>query len=300
MGRVGILGPRSDELESVARLVQKCGGVPVLIDAGQSGWASDGLRMVLHGQSLDDIGVFYVKGIPLALTIPEISASGSSSTWLEQYAIERERHALLHSTLRGLELDGRLFVNSVIRFDLHIFKLYQSTVLSRSGVLVPISLGTDDLHAASKFASAHANIAVKPLSGGTLVKRMSSDDWRDAQVGMASLPPTLLQEYIDGDEYRVYVLDGEPIVAFSIPTDGVADARERLHEATRCTPKAAVLDVAARAAVALDLVFTAVDIRVAKDGRIVVLECNPTPAMGFHDKEGIVLRHLAEFLVMRS
>lgn len=300
MGRVGIIGPRGDETERVARAIESCGGLPIFLDAGAAGWSSDGFRVALHGQSLDDVGVFYVKGIPLALTLPEVRASGAFYTWPERYAAERERHALLHSALRGLELDGRLFVNPLSRFEWHFFKLHQSACLSRAGVLVPVSLGTHDPRAARAFASAHEAIAAKPLSGGALVDRITEAELTDERLGALEFAPVLLQEYIEGQEFRVYVLDGEPLASFSIPTAGVADARERLDEATYCTPSAAVTEVASRAAMALDLVFTAVDIRLTVDGRAVVLECNPTPALGFHDKKGIVLDKLARFLVARS
>jgi glutathione synthase/RimK-type ligase-like ATP-grasp enzyme len=300
MGRVGIIGPRGDETSNVAQAVRALGGEPLLVDAALAGWSSDGFRFALNGQSLDDIGVFYVKGIPLALTLPDVGASGPFCTWPERYAAERERHALLHSTLRGLELDGRFFVNPVSRFELHLFKLYQSACLSRAGILVPISMGTDDARATRAFIAAHDAVAAKPLAGGALVERLTVDELTDEKLGSLVFAPVLLQEYIEGREYRVYVLDGEPIVSFSIPTEGVADARERIDEARMCTPSMAVLDVAIQAANALELVFTAVDIRVTKDGRIVVLECNPTPAIGFHDKEGRILERLARFLVQRS
>ncbi len=300
MRRVGIIGPRGDETERVARAVESCGGLSVMLDAGVAGWSSDGFRVALHGQSLDDVGVFYVKGIPLALNLPEVGAGGEFFTWPERYAAERERHALLHSALRGLELDGRLFVNPLSRFEWHFFKLYQAAWLSRSGLLVPASLGTGDPRAARAFARAHDSVAVKPLSGGALVERLIEGEFTDERVAALAFAPVLLQEYIEGEEFRVYVLDGDPIAAFSIPTAGVADARERLDEAQYCVPTAVVSEVAARAATALELVFTAVDIRVAADGRVVVLECNPTPAIGFHDKKGIVLDKLARFLVARS
>lgn len=300
MGRVGILGPLGDETSSVAHAVKARGGEPLLLDAASSGWSSDGFGSSVHGQSLDDVGVFYVKGIPLALTLPDVGARGAFFTWPERYAAERERHALLHSTLRGLELDGRFFVNPVSRFDLHLFKLYQSALLSHAGIVVPASLGTGDARAARSFAAARKAVAIKPLAGGALVERCSVDELTDERLGALEFAPVLLQEYIEGQEYRVYVLDGEPIASFSIPTEGVADARERIDEAKPCTPSVGVLDVAARAALALELVFTAVDIRVSTDGQVVVLECNPTPAIKFHDKEGRILDILAGFLVQRS
>lgn len=300
MGRVGIIGPRGNETERVARAIESCGGVSVFLDAGVPGWASNGFRATFKGQSLDDVGIFYVKGIPLALNLPEIGPGGAFVTWPERYSAERERHALLHSTLRGLELDGRLFVNPLSRFEWHFFKLHQAAALSRAGILVPASLGTDDPRAARNFAEMYNAVAAKPLGGGALVERLTEVDFTDERLAALAFAPVLLQEYVDGDEYRVYVLDGDPIAAFSIPTAGVADARERIDEAAYCALTPVVAEVAARAATALELVFTAVDIRVAPDGRAVVLECNPTPALGFHDKKGIVLDKLARFLVARS
>lgn len=300
MGRVGILGPRSDEADSVARAVKSCGGVPVLIDTGQSGWTSNGFRLVLRGQSLDDIGVFYIHGIPLALPPLEACAGGASPTWSEQYAAERERRSLLHSTLRGLELDGRFFVNPVTCFDLRFFKLYQFALLSRASIVVPRCVGTDDPHEARAFASKNQVIEVKPLSGGPVVKRVTVNNWPEVRDGAPRFAPSLLQEYIEGEEFRVYILDGEPIAVFSVSRDNVADARQSFDIAKRGVPSLAALDVASRATVALELVFAAVDICVARDGSIVVLECDPTPAIGVHEMDGILVARLAEFLVLRS
>jgi glutathione synthase/RimK-type ligase-like ATP-grasp enzyme len=300
MGRVGIIGPRGDETERIARAIESCGGSSVFIDSGAPGWSSDGFRVAFRGQSLDDVAVFYVKGIPLALNFPEIGTGGAFLTWPERYMAERERHSLMHSALRGLELDGRLLVNPLSRFEFHFFKLYQIASLSRAGIVVPASIATNDPRAALAFANSHDSVAAKPLGGGALVERLTDIDFTDERLGTLAFAPVLLQEYVDGDEYRVYVLDGAPIATLSIPTAGVADARERVDEATYCVAPIAVAEVASRAATALELVFTAVDIRVSPDGRVVVLECNPTPALGFYDKKGTILNKLARFLVTRS
>jgi glutathione synthase/RimK-type ligase-like ATP-grasp enzyme len=113
----------------------------------------------------------------------------------------------------------------------------------------------------------------------------------------------LFQRRVEGLEYRVTVLDGQVVGAWEIPARGVVDAREVLSRAkkVRRLPRD-VEAVCTRAAHALGLVFTSVDVRVDDDGKPWVLECNPTPSVAFYEKpaRSPVLAALAEHLLAHA
>lgn len=81
--------------------------------------------------------------------------------------------------------------------------------------------------------------------------------------------PVLFQEEILGEEFRAYVLDGEPVGAFSLPTEGLVDAREAVDQARPAVIPEEAWTLCVRAASVLGLSWTAVDMRRQADGRFV-------------------------------
>jgi glutathione synthase/RimK-type ligase-like ATP-grasp enzyme len=203
--------------------------------------------------------------------------------------------------LRSLAVQGAHFVNPVEQHDLHHLKLHQLELLARVGIHVPESLATSDPKALRAFVGRHKGVIYKPLAGGTLVRKLSKDDLKPARLGLLASAPVLFQEQIQGDELRAYVLDGEVVAAFVAPTKGVADVRERLDRFRPAKMTREEQDVCAKAVKATGLVFSGLDVRRAKRG-LVVLECNPTPAIAFHDdpRKGRVITALASYLVARA
>jgi ribosomal protein S6--L-glutamate ligase len=121
----------------------------------------------------------------------------------------------------------------------------------------------------------------------------------------------LVQEYLpDARDYRVMVLDGEPVGAVErrLPEEALAAGRwkhnvHRGAEARGVDPPERVRDLAARAAAALDLRWLGVDVLVADggEGRAVVNETNARPTVddaakyagGFYDRLTALIRDVA-------
>ena len=164
------------------------------------------------------------------------------------------------------------------------------------------SLGTATPDAVREFVARHGAVIYKPLGGGALVQKVGEADLTDARLQLVANCPVLFQEQIVGDEFRAYVLDGEPVAAFRIPTEGVVDARQNLDKVTPGRLPKEAWELCIRGAKALGMVFTAVDLRRTKEGAFVALEFNPTPAISFFDdpRDGKVITRLASYLVAKA
>lgn len=254
------------------------------------------------GVVLSEARAVYVKSVHLGVPLFDVEslAARRPKSWPERWVAERERHGLITSALRAMEASGAHFVNSVSRFELHLLKPLQGELLARAGVRVPGSLTTNDPAAVRAFLEQHGDVIYKPLGGGAQVRRLTKKDL--ARLGALSTAPVLFQQRIEGLEYRVTVLDGEAIAAYRLPARGVIDAREVLDAAKKVKVPAAVGKACVRAAHALGLVFTSVDVRVSEDGEPFVLECNPTPSVAFYESpaKSPILRALATHLLAHA
>ncbi|RYZ37875.1 MAG: hypothetical protein EOO71_26270 [Myxococcaceae bacterium] len=140
------------------------------------------------------------------------------------------------------------------------------------------------------------------LHGGALVQKIGEADLTEERMALLANCPVLFQQQIQGDEFRAYVLDGEPVAAFRIPTEGVVDARQNLDKVKPGRLPKEAWELCIRGAKALGMVFTAVDLRRTPEGAFVALEFNPTPAISFFDdpRDGKVITRLSSYLVAKA
>ncbi|WP_434348717.1 ATP-grasp domain-containing protein [Myxococcus virescens] len=307
--KVVLIGSRTDDATRyVAEAVERRRASAIIVetervpDTVTFDW-EDG---VVHWEKecLSDLRSFYVKNLRLSLPVPEAEAliERNFPRWQEQYLAERERQSFLHSVVRALHRRGCSFVNPMEAVELHYLKLHQLALLARHKVPVPSSLATHSPDAVRAFFARHRNVVYKPLGGGAMVRKLSEADLTDERLTLLGNCPVLFQEQIQGDEFRAYVLAGEPVAAFQIPTEGVVDARQNLEKVRPARLPRAAWDLCVRGAKALGMVFTAVDLRRTPEGAFVALEFNPTPAISFFDdpRDGKVITRLASYLVAQA
>lgn len=302
MKHVAVLSAGADETAvGVQQALTRLGARVSFIDTSNVVLALDaGGAVVLDGVDVRDVSAVYVKSVHLAVPLFDVESmrERAPKSWPARWVAERERHAALTSALRAWELSGVPFVNPVSRFEVHLLKPLQSVQLAAAGVRVPASLTTNDPQAVRAFADQHRDVIYKTPAGGALVRRLLPRDLE--RLSALATAPVLFQQRIEGDEFRVTMLDGECVGAWKLPARGVVDAREVLEKAKKVKKlDAGVERVCARAAKALGLIFTSVDVRVDADGVPWVLECNPTPSVAFYEKPRTspVLARLAAYLM---
>ncbi|MBK7860434.1 MAG: hypothetical protein IPJ65_17840 [Archangiaceae bacterium] len=310
MGTVAIISTAGDPHAAfVADAVSRRGAGVLFVDTrSTASLTSEDGRISVGGAKLDGVGCAYLKSMHVSLPMIDAEAMPESAfvTWQERYVAERERYSFVAAVLRGLTAEGRTVVNPLESIDLHFLKLHQLRLLAAAGLPVPSTLATSEPARVRAFAARHRSVIYKPFAGGAAARRLLPEDLADDRLAELAHCPVLFQEERVGDEFRVYVLDGQPVAAFQIPTDGLtganADARTMLDQAKPAELPPATWELVIRAARALSLIFAAADLRVSADGECCLLELNPTPAISFFDDpvDGKVISRLADFLVSRS
>jgi glutathione synthase/RimK-type ligase-like ATP-grasp enzyme len=298
---VGVVG-MSDEPHAVY-LVERLtalGAHPLLIDPARG--LSAGLSLTnddasYAGTPLCELPVLYLRTL-----YPGIADERDSEGDLQsRYAAGRERQALWISWLRGADRRGQLVVNTVEANDLHSLKPYTTQLLREHGIPVPATLVTSDADMLRAFRDRYHEVIAKPVAGGALARLVTEEDLTQDRLAILRLAPVLFQEYIAGRDLRVYTLAGEVIASAIIHTESVDyRAAEGPVERVSLDPEAEAL--ALGSAAATGCLFSAVDLKWTRDGRYVVLDCNPSPMfLGFDRKSGAnVGKQLARFLADRS
>ncbi len=197
-----------------------------------------------------------------------------------------ERVVARMDLLRGLEDSGVRIINRPKAIECAVDKWLTTQKLIQADIPVPATAICEDSEAAIQLCEQlGGDVVVKPLFGseGRGIIRVDSPDlaWRVfrslEQIGAVMY----LQRYIpsaDGD-YRILVLDGCVVGSMKrrAPVDDFRTNAAQAGVCTRWMPNDLHVDLALRAADAIDCVFCGVDLIYDQDGQVKVLEVNAVP-----------------------
>jgi len=185
----------------------------------------------------------------------------------------REYRALVQSILHSLQERDVPIINGVESGLLQAAKPYQHHRFERAGVPIPESLATNDPDAVESFVDEHESVIYKPVAGGGHAAELAESDLD--RLERLSNSPVLFQERIEGENVRLYVLDGRVIAGIRIESDTL-DYRASEHTVEAVEVDSEHAQAAVDATVAMELRFAGVDIIAGDDG-FVVLEANSAP-----------------------
>lgn len=184
-------------------------------------------------------------------------------------------------------------------------KPWQLYLYDAIDVPVPDTLFTNDPAEVRAFYEHHDRVVFKPVTRGTSPHVMTDDDITEERLKGLATAPVQFQEYIEGDDLRVYVLDGEVIGAIRYESDNFS-FKVDLKEGQDIHVEAATLsdDIVETATTATEkarLKYAAADVRRRPDGTHALLELNESPVFSPADTEAgqDVSGALAEYLVER-
>lgn len=217
----------------------------------------------------------------------------------------REYRSIFQSLSRILEDHGADVIPPLRNCGFQDRKPWQLHLYKLNNLHIPDTVFTNDPDELRSFYETHERVIYKPVTRGGGPSELTEDDLTEERLAKLATAPIQLQEYVPGDDIRVYVLNGEVIGAmryesenFSFKIDlkeGEGDSID-IHAATISDD---IANTVTRAAQQAGLIFTAADVRRQHDGTYALLELNETPrfaaAHAYTDQD--IAGPLAEFLL---
>jgi glutathione synthase/RimK-type ligase-like ATP-grasp enzyme len=271
---VGLCGFALDgHIAKLSDAVTRRGATPLVLVPmpwGRYAW-QDGRYFYAH-RTLDHVAAFYIRQtyVPLFDLIHRRAEAADPVGWVLEMARMQNNAAFLQSFFGYFESRGCFLANPFSAGER--MKHKQAEVAASCGWRVPRTFITNS--AAEAFAAANeGELVIKPPAGGTLARKVD----RDVVRAFAAIDfPVLVQEYIAGEDVRVYVIDGEIVAAARIVT-GELDYRRDPNFMDRMHAIELPRDVQQRTAAVFErlrLVCGSMDLRLTAEGELVFLEVN--------------------------
>jgi len=299
---------RKKEFELVADAVADRGGDAVFWNLAD--WTDDGevtydvgegtvtVERTHHAE--DVTGVYAWSNHMFDLRVPPFADDVSDQGVEPAFRKYNSWHGVVNSVLPLFERHGATVITHPRGQHYHETKPLQLAQFADRGIPTPETVFTNDPDRVRRFVEEHDEAIYKPIAGGAPPERLSADDLADAPLDRLANAPVQFQEYVPGDDLRVFFLDGEIVGASRYVSDEwtfkhvpgdpegaePADLREEIRESVR------------RAAEASPLQFGAADVRATEDS-YALLEVNKDPRFALHDVQGStsIANVLAEELV---
>lgn len=285
--RIVLVGGEEDfHLEAVKSHLEEYGAEPVCFDPRTFPDSSTlSLGDELHDQALDtsDVSVpaaVYIRSMALhPLSFGVDVQQEMEQNWKTTLIAFREREELLRSLfLRwehlGVPVYNPVSTNNALR------KPYQIARLKDAGIPVPETLWTNDPEDVLDFVEGR-EVIYKPVRGGASTRKLTEEDLTEKRLQALSNAPVTFQELLPGEDIRVYVLDEEIIGAFRIHTEEI-DYRQNEQDVELISLSDDVHEICQKTVSTLGLRFTGMDLKADTDGKLKVLEANPSPMfLGF-------------------
>ncbi len=308
MTRVGLIGPPGrEEIERLAIRLEERGAEAVILDPGRDPEIRIGPGEISAcGEDLRSLRACYVAdlGVPSPLVI---ASDGGVDTEASSRALERSRRRLAAWETLLRHLEGRtLVVNPPATHTLHALKPFEIAACAAGDLPVPLTIATTDPAALADLPiEPRGGWITKGMSGGyTHTEAFARPGSAGEAVGLLDGAALMVQERIDGDNVRAFVLGGDCLGAAEvIPLKGSeTDSRRGETRVRRIDLPVEAAKLAVAAAGLWGMIFAAVDfMRDSVTGRYVLLECNSAPFfVGFEARTGIdVSGRLASHLAGR-
>ena len=189
-----------------------------------------------------------------------------------------EHRSLFESLCRVLERRGATVVPPLRNHDWQDRKPWQLDLYASSDLPIPATVFTNDPSEVRSFVDAHDRVIYKPVTRGGRAHELSTEDLTDERLARLSTAPVQFQEYVPGEDVRVYVIDGEVVGAMRYEREAFSfkvDQREgKTVDVHPISVPESVVDTASRAAERAGLDFAAADVRLESDGTHALLELN--------------------------
>lgn len=164
-------------------------------------------------------------------------------------------------------------------------KAFQLAVLERAGIPVPKTVWTNDPEEVRRFAQGR-RVVYKPVAGGAATRELGPEDLTDGRLRALRGAPVTFQELLEGDNYRVYSLDGEIVGCLRVVASAL-DFRQNEEVVEEATLPDEILEQCLTAADLIGVRWAGIDLRADAGGTLRFLELNSSPMfLGFDARAG--------------
>jgi glutathione synthase/RimK-type ligase-like ATP-grasp enzyme len=261
-------------ISSLANALTRRGVTPLVLlpmPWGRYAW-KDGRYFYGH-KSLDHVSAFFVRQtyVPIFDLIQRQAEAVDPIDWLLETVRMQNNAAFLQAFYDHFERRGCFLANPFSAGER--MKHKQGEVAASCGWRVARMFITNSPGAAMAAARAADELVMKPPAGGALVRKIDAAMLR----AFAAIDcPIGIQEYVPGEDIRVYLIEGEVVAAARIVT-GELDYRRDPDYVNRIHAIELPAEVRRNAAAVLErlrLVCGSMDLRLTPEGEFVFLEVN--------------------------
>ena len=201
----------------------------------------------------------------------------------------REHRGMFDGLCRILDWHDADVIPRLRNRDWQDRKPWQLHLFETLGLPVPTTLFTNDPDEVRAFYEAHDRVIFKAVTRGGSPHVLTDDDLTADRLEALATAPVQFQEYVGGEDLRVYVLDGEVIGAIRYESDSdnfsfKLDVEEgRDIDVQSATVSDDLVKTVCRAAEVAGLTYAAADVRQRSDGTYTLLELNEAPRFAAAD-----------------
>jgi glutathione synthase/RimK-type ligase-like ATP-grasp enzyme len=204
----------------------------------------------------------------------------------QAFIAQNDTRSLFDSIL--VRLPAR-WVNGYRAFHLHQMKPVALALVAELGIPIPDTLLSNDAEEVLRFVARHPACIFKPVQGGAFTERLTAAHLSAENLRNLMIAPVTIQEEVFGTDVRVFVA-GDTVLACQVVTTALDFREDPDPRITAIELPGEVAQQCVRAARALDLVWTGIDLRRTPEGKYVFLEANPSPMfLGFEARSGLPL-----------
>lgn len=201
--------------------------------------------------------------------------------WRRTLLKYRERNTMLEAILYRWEALGVPIYNAPST-SRNITKPFQMALLARAGLPVPRTVWTNDPAEVTAFTKSDTMI-YKPVSGGASTRKLMPGDLTTERLSKLAAAPVTFQEFLPGEDIRVYVLDKKVIASYRITSEAVDYRQNEQNIETIALGEQTEAQCIAACRV-LGLRFSGMDLKRDREGNLRILELNPSPMFLGFDK----------------
>ena len=185
------------------------------------------------------------------------------------------------------------WINGPAQFKEHQTKLPQLRKVAQL-VTIPDTLITNSLPEAACFLSKHKSLAIKPVCGGDYTVRVNTYEVLE-DLFNTHKQPLCLQEFIDGDNVRVYVIGEKTFMSVMPSTESDFRTHNCIPEPQEIEPEFSSINIVIKDLLGLE--WTAID-WIKRDGVYYYLEANFSPMFANYETAcgQPISRTLAEYI----